>query len=250
MNTIFFIITAALILIAFIAIFRKVIKEVIAVRENASLELRDKVIYVETACAGSDELTLMPVTKPIRALEIDTFKDKNGNILDPDNYRPFIVQGESMQFCGIRHNNLIFTDINFNIEDYNTVFPVVLVLLRSKVLGDRPQYKIRRTWKVTKYTNDENLLLEISQIINSSSFQEIRNLDVYDGDSAVINDFNQTRLPLYKREYVECDNPNVSDKEIVISTTYHTSERVIRFSLHPKSMIVGRVIASFDVPIK
>ena len=141
-------------------------------------------------------------------------------------------------------------DINFNIEDYNTVFPVVLVLLRSKVLGDRPQYKIRRTWKVTKYTNDENLLLEISQIINSSSFQEIRNLDVYDGDSAVINDFNQTRLPLYKREYVECDNPNVSDKEIVISTTYHTSERVIRFSLHPKSMIVGRVIASFDVPIK
>lgn len=113
---------------------------------------------------------------------------------------------------------------------------------------DKAQYKIRRTWMRCKYTSKEELVdIVKSKILPSTKFQEIRQLSTYDGDSALIQDLKDKRIKIYEEKYIKCENPNDNDKEIIISTTFHTKEKEIRFSLHPVSIIVGQVIASFPI---
>lgn len=218
------------------------------VRKHAYLALLDKKTQVYTACAGSDNKNkIIPATKEIKSLEHNIFKDKEGNIFCPDEYIHFIVQGESMQFCGIHDNDLIFADAQFNIEE-NIEFPIVLVLRKHNLEERNVQYKIRRTWMRHTYTSEKDLIdIVEDKILQSAAFQEIRQLNDYDGDTALIDDLRNERIKNYEEEYIKCKNPNKKDREIVISTTFHTKEKKIRFSLHPISTIEGKVIASFSI---
>ena len=219
------------------------------VREEALMNLLEKRIQIYTACAGSDdENKIIPSYREIQSLEYNVFKDQNGNILNINDYLHFIVQGESMQFCGIHNNDVIFVDEKFKFEE-DTKFPIILVLRKYHLnREDKAQYKIRRTWMRCKYTSKEELVdIVKSKILPSTKFQEIRQLSTYDGDSALIQDLKDKRIKIYEEKYIKCENPNDNDKEIIISTTFHTKEKEIRFSLHPVSIIVGQVIASFPI---
>nr|CAJ1762879.1 hypothetical protein AUSP0019_00154 [uncultured phage] len=219
------------------------------VREEALMNLLEKRIQIYTACAGSDdENKIIPSYREIQSLEYNVFKDQNGNILNINDYLHFIVQGESMQFCGIHNNDVIFVDEKFKFEE-DTKFPIILVLRKHHLnREDKAQYKIRRTWMRCKYTSKEELVdIVKSKILPSTKFQEIRQLSTYDGDSALIQDLKDKRIKIYEEKYIKCENPNDNDKEIIISTTFHTKEKEIRFSLHPVSIIVGQVIASFPI---
>lgn len=221
------------------------------VRKAAYLELLSKKTTVYTACAGSDnEDEIIPSQKEIQSLEHKIFKDKNGNIFNSNEFLHYIVQGESMQFCGIHNNDIIFADANFKIKD-NIAFPVILVLRKHHLKGeDKAQYKIRRTWIHYNYVSKDDLVNIVeTKIIPSEAFQEIRQLDTYDGDAALIQDLKDKRIQIYEDEYINCGNPNENDREIIISTTFHTKERKIRFSIHPTSIVVGKVVASFPVQI-
>lgn len=219
------------------------------VRKEVFKSLSENIMPINTACAGSDDED-NPSSSAIKMppLEYNVFKDKQGNILNINDYLLFVVQGESMQFCGIHNNNVIFVDDKFKIGN-DIEFPIVLVLRKHHLKkGDKSQYKIRRTWMYCKYTSKEDLVNIVkSKILPSMKFQEIRQLSTYDGDSALIQDLENKRIKLYEEKYIKCENPNENDKEIIISTTFHTKEKEIRFSLHPVSIIVGKVIASFPV---
>lgn len=214
-------------------------------RKKALLELMAEKFVLQMACAGTCD-DVVPPTKTVTSLKIKAFRNSDGDYLTWDDYEHFIVQGDSMQFCGINNSNLIFVDDKFKIQDCG-VFPVILLLQRHNTRKDSVQFKIRRTWDTLTYKSKETLLERIKDIISSDKFQEVRQLDVYDGDSALMEDLKNTRIPMYEREYIFCKDANDYDRKIIISTTYHTKERKIRFSLHPISMIKGKVIASFEL---
>lgn len=231
-----------LILVLFIFITHATVKA----RKKAYVETLNKRSVVFLACAGSDEESSVSATTSIQAVETNAFKDKNGRFLNPADYRHFIVHGNSMKFCGINDKDLIFTDTNFQIEN-NESFPCVLVLRRNHTRTGKPIYKIRRTWIKTVYSTKENLTEKIKNLMASPSFQEIRQLEVYDGDEKMLADLMENRIPIYENTYIKNNSANPFDRNIIVSTTFHTKEGKIRFSIHPQSLIEGKVIVSFQI---
>ena len=229
--------------VIFILLFASVIIYTNKIRANAYNKLLKETDCVFTACAGSDkDDIIIPDKINVKALRTSEFKDSKGNTLNPENYLQFIVQGESMQFCGIHNNDLIFADHNFEITA-NTHYPVALVLRKYQLKEDETQFKIRRTWKCCTLIDEDKLKQDLADIIKSDSFQKIRQLPIYDGDNTLIDDALYKRYPDYLVK--NGHGANLSNRQIVISTTYHTDTKELRFSLHPVSHIVGKVIASF-----
>ncbi len=198
--------------------------------------------------AGSEEEDGCETTSSkvdIAALGRYEYKKQDGEILEPQDHKLFVVIGESMRFAGIHNHDLIFSTKKFNFDKLKDGTPQILVIHKRHPKENRPAYKLRRTWKVTQY--NDNLLDEIKEILDSEAFKSVRSLSVYDGDSNLIEDFANTRVPKYCRDFISCDNPDEKDRQIVISTTFHTDTEEIRFSIHPVSRIVGQVVASFKL---
>lgn len=224
------------------------IYQVKEIRRNALFSLMQQKERIYTACAGSDDPhDSIPAFKEIFPVEHNLYKDSQGNVLDPKDYEHLIVQGESMQFCGIHNNDLIFVE---PISDMGSlVFPLVLLLRKHQHMEKGGvEFKIRRTWMRCHYVDKDDLLVQVEEkILSSLKFQEVRQLDVYDGDTELLADLKNKRIPEYERKYIAEPNSNASDREIIVSTTFHTNEKKIRFSLHPVSVIKGKVIASFGI---
>lgn len=202
------------------------------------------------ACAGvpsADSRVFMRAP----SIENNEFKTKTGKLLDPSLYYQYVVEGNSMKFCGIETGSLIFVKKGFTLSDIDR-FPVVLVIKRIDAFGNQPQFKIRRAWRICKIENDTDFKSIIHEIITSSSFKDIKEVfekeGVYSGDDNLIIDFMENRLPYYLRKYIHCESPKDSDKEFVISTTYDTVSQKIHFSMHPVTSIIGIVSESFILP--
>ena len=84
---------------------------------------------------------------------------------------------------------------------------------------------------------------ELFKIMSAESFRKIRDLPVYDGDDTLINDVMNIRLPEYLRKKRDYSLGNY----IVISTTYHTYSKELRFSIYPAEHIIGKIVASFPI---
>lgn len=89
--------------------------------------------------------------------------------------------------------------------------------------------------------------------MSSPEFQEIKKLkgvdgnEAYRGDEQVIEDFLKKRLPKYEDKYIKCENPDVWNRTVVISTTFDTDNKYIHFSIHPIANIIGIVNGAFTV---
>lgn len=198
------------------------------------------------AAAGSDDgCHRSAQTVRVCGIEYTEYKDSKGNVLNPDLYEKYIVDGESMQFCGIHNNDLIFSTKGVS---HLSEFPVVLVIKKNHITDNCPSFKIRRAWCVANY--DDGLVDVARNLLQTEMFQQIRQLDDYDGDTALIKDFIEVRLPAYEKDFVKCENPNEMDKNVVISTTYHTVDNKIRLSIHPLTKVMGKVVASFALTEK
>lgn len=184
----------------------------------------------------------------------NTFIDRDGSIINPADYYQFVVEGNSMQFCGIHDKDLIFVKKGFRITDLNLKrFPYILVLRYETIKSDEnPRYKIRRAWGISHY-GDDRFEKDVREIMNSQEFQEIKELKgidgsaAYRGDGQVIDDFLRHRLPIYEDKYIKCKNPDIWDQTVVISTTFDTENKYIHFSIHPIANIVGMVEDAFTV---
>lgn len=88
----------------------------------------------------------------------------------------------------------------------------------------------------------------VKKILESDEFRnKIETISFFDSKEAMLNDFYTTRLKVYNDKYINCENPSEINKTVIISTTFHTDTKKIRFSLHPASKIVGIVDNSFTV---
>lgn len=185
------------------------------------------------------------------SVETNTFYDKNGNRVNPNDYLHFVVSGNSMQFCGIHDKDLLFVAKGFRIVNL-TDFPYILVLKNTDDADNSIEYKIRRAWGISTY-GDDRFEADVRAIMASEDFKEIKRLKgkdgvpAYRGDESVIEDFLSNRLPIYEKKYINCNNPNEWNRTVVISTTFDTDERYIHFSIHPIANIVGIVKESFTV---
>lgn len=197
--------------------------------------------YLETynvACAGSP---LMDTPRKIKSISVthNKFESKNGVILDPAKYDKFIVKGNSMILCNIQDNDLIFVNKGFNNELNELEKPKIVVIKRENSKKDQCGFKLRRAWVKCK---GKECIYAIKKVINSEEFRVIKESKFYDGNSALINDLENVRL---KRFLERQDNPE--SKEVVISTTFHTDTKKIRFSIHPVEDIIGEVSESFSI---
>ncbi|MDE6226365.1 MAG: hypothetical protein K2M63_02475 [Muribaculaceae bacterium] len=217
-------------------------------RAKMRTQMTKQLRQIDLASAGSDEDGCHLRKRSVEVSSVDTtlYTDGAGNVLNPDDYNLFIVDGNSMRLCGIYDKNLIFVTKTLNITEVNN-FPIILVLNKKNVRDDRPAFKIRRTWAHISFSDDRAIMEVLSSILCSEPFQEIRNLAEYPGDDVIIEDFQKTRLVHYKAQYIDCENPNRADRDIIISSTLETSNNRIHFSIHPISRISGEVIASFDM---
>lgn len=198
-----------------------------------------------TACAGSPAVDI-PASASALPLEYVEFKDKDGNVMDPNDYLHFIVKGESMQFADIHDNYMIFVKEKHNIE-----FPKVIVLRREAAPKDQVQYKIRRGWQFSNVKEAESV---VKKILDSKDFDIIRRLQPYDDDESLLNDFINKRLVRYTKEHPFSNSEDNRYFNVIISTTYHTENcpdeedrGKIRFSIHPASLLVGEVVKSFPM---
>lgn len=198
-----------------------------------------------TACAGSPAVDI-PASASALPLEYVEFKDKDGNVMDPNDYLHFIVKGESMQFADIHDNYMIFVKEKHNIE-----FPKVIILRREAAPKDQVQYKIRRGWQFSNVKEAESV---VKKILDSKDFDIIRRLQPYDDDESLLNDFINKRLVRYTKEHPFSDSEDNRYFNVIISTTYHTENcpdeedrGKIRFSIHPASLLVGEVVKSFPM---
>ena len=212
-------------------------------RNKAREELKDRRYPYFTASAGTPSRVI-----PVKAFSIATkytqFKNSEGVVINPNDYIQFVVIGESMQFCGINHNDLIFLKKGFKLEDLNS-FPVPIVLHRDNAFANETQYKVRRAWGLCKFEACEEL---VEKILDSNEFRDrIATISFFDGKKAMLDDFYVKRLEAYKKKYIDCECPSDVNKTVVVSTTFHTDTKKIRFSLHPASQVVGIVSDSFSV---
>ncbi|MBR2946397.1 MAG: hypothetical protein IKC18_06960 [Bacteroidaceae bacterium] len=215
-------------------------------REKRRRTICDSNCTYPTACAGSPVVDI-PASASELSLEYVEFKDKDGNVVNPDNFWHFIVKGESMQFADIHDNYMIFVDK----EKRDIDFPKVIVLRREAAPKDQVQYKIRRGWQFSNVKDAENV---VKNILASKEFDIIRKLQPYDDDKSMLEDFVNKRLARYIKEHPFSNSEGDRYFDVIISTTYHTEkcpneeERgKIRFSIHPASLLVGEVVKSFPM---
>ncbi len=207
-----------------------------------------------TACAGTpkgDE----PRKEKSYSLDYTNFQTKDGTEINPNDYYIFIVKGNSMKFCHIYDEDIIFVVKGFRIV-HLTKFPYILVLRRHDPEPEKSEYKIRRAWGIAKYNPKDQFDSEIRAIIASEEFQQVKKLknennkDAYRGDTAILEDFKKHRLSKYLTDYINCANPDPWNETVVISTTFDTEEEFIHFSIHPIATIVGIVKDSFTVDVE
>lgn len=203
-----------------------------------------------TACAGSSEYGVPDAVESV-SVHHNTFLGKQGEVLDPDEYYQFVVEGNSMRFCNIFDKDLIFVAKGFRIVQLKK-FPYILVIKKHRAIVGESSYKVRRAWSVVRYDSDR-FMADLKSIMRSDAFQEIKQLaddngkSVYPGDSEIARDFKEKRLPRYEKDYIDVQDPDEWNKSVVISTTFDTKERYIHFSIHPIAQIVGIVKGSFSV---
>ena len=215
------------------------------VKENL---YRDLVTY-PTASAGTPT-RVVPAEQESIPTKYTQFKDYRGNIINPDDYFKFVVKGDSMQFCGIHNDDLIFVRKDFELQDLKS-FPTPVVIKRDNAPANETQYKVRRAWGVCTIDTCEDM---VANILSSDDFRnKIATLSFFDGSEAMKEDFRETRLRKYCERYFSTTVGNTdkssedSYKNIIVSTTFHTDENKIRFSIHPASDVIGSVSDSFTI---
>lgn len=204
-----------------------------------------------TACAGTSKSDKPEKAESV-SVEINRFYDRNGKLLDPNNYDQFVAEGDSMQFCGIHDKDLLFVAKGFRIVHLKE-FPYILVLKNDEALPGKSRYKVRRAWGIAHFEKGDRFETAVRKIMASEAFKEIKELKgkddnkAYKGDELVVEDFLTHRLPPYEKKYIDCADPDEWNKTVVISTTFDTDDKYIHFSIHPIANIVGIVEESYNV---
>ena len=215
-------------------------------------------IELPVAFAGHIHLGI-PKDKEFLNLDLDGFRDVNGNTLDIEKSLCFSISGKSMLLAGIEDNDILFTD---SVSPNSKItFPCVTVIKRDHTSqcdvftqGNMPQYKVRRSWGEYEITSwdEHNILKVLDEISTMSEFVKLLEMSssICLMDSKEMKqDFIERRWPAYKKNYPDCQQCNNINSRVVISTTLDIKENKVHFSIHPRRCLVGVATNSFSVPM-
>ncbi len=208
---------------------------------RATIVLPKKDYYV--ACAGSKE---SDACTKVSAMDIQlcNFCDADGQPLNLSLYNCYVVHGDSMKYAGINDNDFILVPIDFNINSLDGL-PKILVIRYREQNEDKPLFKVRRAWY--RGSIDDDLKQIANEIMAMPKFNRLTQQEGYKGSEWMIRDLKGKRLDDYKSAYFRDGICPDQYKDIVISTTFDTVKKEIHFSIHPVSLIVGKVEESYTV---
>lgn len=213
------------------------------VRSKAREELAGKLMAYPTASAGTPSKAIPMEQKSIPTKHTQ-FKDSCGQIINADDYLQFVIKGDSMQFCGIHNNDIVFVKKGFELDHLESL-PKPVVIRRDNAPSNETQYKLRRAWRICTIDTCEEI---VAQIVSSKDFRDrIAAIRFFDGEEALLDDFRRERLTKYRGQYLNEEKSSERYKQVIISTTFHTDINKIRFSIHPASDVIGIVSESFSV---
>lgn len=215
-------------------------------------------IMLPVAFAGNIH-TGVPKSKEFLNLDLDGFKDKNGNALDIKESLCFSVSGKSMLLAGVEDNDILFTN---PVTSYKSIdFPCITVIRRDHTSqcdvaaqGNMPQFKVRRSWGEYDLSqeNGSGLFRMLDNIIAMPEFIALMN----SGSSVCLmnaeemkKDFVERRWPAYEKNYPTCELKKDKNSRVVISTTLDVKENKVHFSIHPYRCLVGIATNSFSIPM-
>lgn len=207
-------------------------------------------IPIASAAAGDVRINAPRIQKLLN-LNTQGFYDENHMRLDFQQYKHFVVCGNSMLLAGIEDGDILFVEEQMdNCQELK--FPCILVLQRehfSFVDTNSPLYKIRRAWGVYDLSDSNvDLLKQLDEIMESSDFKDVIDLGVQRGyvvdKEDIKNDFINNRWMKYQKYYPSCKRKDKNHK-IILSTTLDTKRNLIHFSIHPCHCVMGKVLHSF-----
>ena len=195
------------------------------------------------ASAGSKE---SEASTKVSAIDIQqcNFCDSNGKPLNLSLYNCYVVHGDSMKYAGINDNDFILVPKDFNLDSLKS-FPEILVIRYREQNENKPLYKVRRAWY--KGSIEDDLEKAAQSIMGMPKFDKLTQQEGYKGAEWMIKDLLEKRLVDYKRTYFKEGKCPQQYKQIIISTTFDTIKKEIHFSIHPTSLIVGNVEASYTI---
>ncbi|MDE6338362.1 MAG: hypothetical protein K2K97_01070 [Muribaculaceae bacterium] len=172
-----------------------------------------------------------PVSTKVNAKAIDILIGQIKTNTEGNGYlRPFMVEGDSMQYADIHNGDIVLTE---KPELNNGNLPKVVVI-KDVNSDSNESFKLRRAWKVI--TDDIDILTfrtMIDCVVDSEKFKEVKNLvgekcptDTELKDE-IIGKFTALKMS--------------AGRSYLISTTYRTREKKIGFSIHNFEDVVGMV---------
>lgn len=210
---------------------------------------RYKIESVDVASAGSsipqNPQQIMTSSSSLKRLQ--TYDAKT-------HYRKFWIKGTSMLLCGIRNDDILFTeDVNLDIINFEQ--PKVLVLKRegdslNKAIakGDYANYKVRRTWAKLKF-DEKKIMAEVEKIMGHDIFKQLQTNypKSFYSKEQMLTDCRDNRIAKYEQEYPDCKNESDENNLVIISTTLRKveGESKVFFSIHPARIIVGKAVYTF-----
>ncbi len=234
--------------ITFIVIFSRLLKEFCKQVKSAAAT------SIKVSCAGS------AVANAPREVKVQLngreFRDKNNNLVNPNDFDRFWVKGWSMLLCGIKDNDLLFTRKISSLDDVEFNRPHVYVLrrddyVRKKVAAenDFAEFKVRRAWAFVRIGKD-NLRECVENIFLSEFFVELKRKypDSFLTEEEMLKDFYDERIKKYMEQYPDSANESDENHVAVISTTLKGSKgKKVTFSIHPARTIEGEVVYSYKM---
>lgn len=213
-----------------------------------------KVTPVKVSCAGS-AIANAPYEIRVQSLSSMKFRDRDGGLVNSEEYDKYWVKGSSMMLCGIQNNDLLLTK-KISLDNLSFEKPHVFVLERDdhvcrKVAleNDMAEYKVRRAWAIVRMGED-NLMEYVQGILATEKFKELRNQhpEAFLSDEEMLEDLASVRLNKYKEHYPNCENKSDENHVAVISTTLKASKgNKVTFSLHPARTVMGKVFYSYKI---
>lgn len=242
----------------FYVLYRKENKRINSERKQVQQDLINKATIAfprrayDVVCAGSKDYSACEKIETID-VKVCNFLDSNNKPIDVDLYNVFIVHGESMQYAGIKDEDLLFTPVDFKLSqlESDSISPQILILKYRKSEHESPKlkanYKVRRFWlKCSINDIANNYATILKNIIDSESFSKLKRENGYKGEHWMINTDFPNRLNDYSKYSSDGKYPD-EFKEVIISTTYDVLNNEIHFSIHPQSSIIGIVAHSYTL---
>lgn len=190
-----------------------------------------------TVCAGSHSEEI-PEKKDTYSIKYNSFILPSTQSLDTDKYLAYVVEGNSMQYCNIHTNDIVFVPKESTIGNLKK-FPSVIVLHNQRNERSGCRYKLRRAWCVCDGNlSDEDLNTRVSNVMKTGEYLILKEnaSEHYDSDEAMLAGFKE-KLKAFREQPIG----NIHNGKIIISSTFNVKSGKIHFSIHSGYEFVGVV---------